>query len=447
MYIWEDCILRKIINIQTLKTNILNQAYLKKLKVQNFKSFADVDIELKNFNVIIGANASGKSNFVQVFNFLKEIREHGLDNAISLQGGIEYIRNFKEKPDRNLLIELEIVFPESTFVRIPYRLSNPYRLYCSRATWKFELSMGKRSGYKILKDEWDVSIAAYLRDENKRKKASDAGTITPSDTGTIKLSRHQRSVSITALSSNDIISKYFRKYRYFEELSRKKLLLEPYFHLDYLFPDIPEFFEDLLVYDFDPKLAKRAVPLKGKMKLESDASNLAIILRSVISNKESKRKFANLITDLLPFVDSVGTESFADKSILFTLTENYFKNRSLPSSLISDGTINITALIIALYFQRHSLTIFEEPERNIHPSLISKVISMMNETSLRRQILVTTHNPEIVRYTGLENLLAVRRNDDGFSEIVRPLDQEEIKIFLADEMEIEELYIQNILGG
>ena len=203
----------------------------------------------------------------------------------------------------------------------------------------------------------------------------------------------------------------------------------------------------MIVYDFDPKLAKKAVPLKGKVELENDGSNLAIILKSVIENKEKKRMFSNLVTDLLPFVKSVDTESFADKSILFTLTETYFKNKSLPSSLISDGTINITALIVALYFQQHSLTIFEEPERNIHPSLISKVIAMMNEISSTRQILITTHNPEIVRYAGLENLFTVRRNKEGFSEIIRPLDREEIRTFLENEMEIEELYVQNILSG
>ena len=45
------------------------------------------------FNCLIGANASGKSNFVSIFKFLRDICKSGLDNAISLQGGIEYITN------------------------------------------------------------------------------------------------------------------------------------------------------------------------------------------------------------------------------------------------------------------------------------------------------------------------------------------------------------------
>jgi len=64
-------------------------------------------------------------------------------------------------------------------------------------------------------------------------------------------------------------------------------------------------------------------------------------------------------------------EKFADKSLLFKLKESYNKKQYLPASLISDGTISITALIIALFFEKRPLTIIEDPERNIHPYLIS----------------------------------------------------------------------------
>lgn len=47
---------------------------IKKIKIANFKSFKDVEVELGRFNVLIGANASGKSNFVQVFKFLRDIK-------------------------------------------------------------------------------------------------------------------------------------------------------------------------------------------------------------------------------------------------------------------------------------------------------------------------------------------------------------------------------------
>ena len=140
------------------------------------------------------------------------------------------------------------------------------------------------------------------------------------------------------------------------------------------------------------------------------------------------------------------TNAVAAIIAVILLFEIYFQKQYLPASLISDGTINITALIIALYFERKPLTIIEEPDRNIHPYLISKVINMMKDASQNKQVIVTTHNPEIVKYAGLENILFVSRCKEGFSIISRPGDKEEVKIFLKNEIGIEELYVQNLLG-
>jgi predicted ATP-dependent endonuclease of OLD family len=206
------------------------------------------------------------------------------------------------------------------------------------------------------------------------------------------------------------------------------------------------FFYDILIYDFDPKLPKKAAPITGKAELEENGSNLSIILRNILSDKEKKRKFFNLVNDLLPFISNLDVEKSADTSLLLKLQEIYHENRYLHASFISDGTINITALIVALYFEKKDLTIIEEPERNIHPSLISRVVDMMKDASHNKQIILTTHNPEIVKHAGLENLLFISRNKKGFSFISRPGDKKEIQTFLKNEIGIEELFLQNLLG-
>ena len=106
----------------------------------------------------------------------------------------------------------------------------------------------------------------------------------------------------------------------------------------------------------------------------------------------------------------------------------------------------MAALIVALFFEHSLLTVIEEPERNIHPSLISKVASMMKEAALNKQIVVTTQNAEFVKHAGIESLLFVSRDKQGFSEIYRPGEKEAVKAFLQNEIGIEELYIQNLLG-
>jgi predicted ATPase len=127
------------------------------------------------------------------------------------------------------------------------------------------------------------------------------------------------------------------------------------------------------------------------------------------------------------------------------MSEIYAEDTYFPASLLSDGTINIIALIVALYFEDMPFIIIEEPERNIHPHLISRVINMLKDVSPKKQIIITTHNPQIVKYADLEDLLLISRNDKGYSEISKPAENEEIKAFLEEELGIEELYVSNLL--
>jgi predicted ATPase len=185
--------------------------------------------------------------------------------------------------------------------------------------------------------------------------------------------------------------------------------------------------------------------MTGKAELEGNGSNLAIVLKKIVEDDSAKRKLTNLLQDLLSFVIGLGVEKFADKSLFFSLRETYAKNKDLPASLISDGTINITALIVALYFERKPIAIIEEPERNIHPYLISRIIAMMKDASRQKQIIVTSHNPEVVRNADIGDVLLVSRNAEGFSTISRPSEREDVKVFLRNQMGLEELFAQNLL--
>ena len=147
-------------------------------------------------------------------------------------------------------------------------------------------------------------------------------------------------------------------------------------------------------------------------------------------------------------MDNLDVEKMFDKTLLLKLKEVYSDKHYLPASLISDGTISIIALIIALYFEKNPVAFFEEAERRIHPHLISKVIDMMKDASAHKQIIVSTHNPEVVKYAGLdlESLMLVSRDKEGYSTIDRPHKKKDLSVFLKNEIGIEELFVQNLLG-
>lgn len=414
---------------------------IQRIKVTNFKSFKELEVVLGEFNVLIGANASGKSNFVQIFKFMKDIASHGLDNAVSMQGGVEYLRNINVGATENFSLK---VVSDSDFRLVVRRTKNDdfIGIKTYETTYEFALKFKKRGlGFEIAKDIL-TRQCNFIRLEERKKKLEEKeklgeGDVTVSRAnGKVKIGLHKPEE--VPIKEEDIYPPFLRE----EKLPPNTLLIQtPFFFI----PQLEGFFGNISVYDFDPKLPKKATPITGKAELEEDGSNLSIILKKITENKEKRRKLFNLVNDLLPFIGNLDVENFADKSLLFKLQEIYFENQYLPASLISDGTINITALIVALYFEKKQLTIIEEPERNIHPYLISKVVDMMKDASQKKQIIATTHNPEIVKHAGLDNLLLVSRDEEGFSRVSRPAGTEEVKTFLENEIGIEELYVQNLL--
>lgn len=411
---------------------------IKKIKVSNFKSFKELELELGNFNVVIGANASGKSNFVQIFKFIRDINNLGLDNAISLQGS-EYLTNIGIAQPHQLSLQVKVVFN-----KFGLELAEESVIAAmNEADYEFILKFGpKITEFEIKKDSLNlrteyIHLAKAKNGKRHEGKTIGHGSLTIRNDKGIPKFTLKRPAGVKA-TGKDLFPTFLR-----EKLKPKALLLQAPF---FFFPPVENAFSNIAIYDFDPKLSKKAVPVAGKSELDEDGSNLSLVLKSIVENTDKKRKLSNLIKDLLPFVDDLSTDKFADRSLLFKLRESYFPNVYFPASFISDGTVNINALLIALYFEEKSLSIIEEPERNIHPHLISKVMDMMKDASNNKQIIVTTHSPEVVKHADLENILLVSRNKEGFSIISRPSKKKEVKIFLKNEMGLDELYIQNLLG-
>ncbi|MCK4567833.1 MAG: ATP-binding protein, partial [Candidatus Thorarchaeota archaeon] len=153
-----------------------------------------------------------------------------------------------------------------------------------------------------------------------------------------------------------------------------------------------------------------------------------------------------ILRDTFPFAEDLDVKEFASESYMIWMKESKIPKEYIPATLMSEGTIRVTALIVLLYFRQQPIVLIEEPERNIHPYLISKVAKMLVESSEDIQILATTHNPLIVKYVDPKDILLVKRNNKGFSEIIRPIEKDKIKQFLEHDMGLDELFVGNLLG-
>lgn len=203
---------------------------------------------------------------------------------------------------------------------------------------------------------------------------------------------------------------------------------------------------EIAVFDINPNEPKLATTISGKAQLDPDASNLAIVLNKLFRKPESKRSLLNILSDVLPFVTDIAPERYSDGSIFFGIAESYTPNVRFPAHLLSDGTVNLVAVIVALFFEERRLLVIEEPERNMHPALISKLMAMIGDASRRKQIILTTHSPEIVRHVNPESLVLLYRDADGFSRVERPANDDDVRTFLANDIGIGDLYVQDLLS-
>jgi predicted ATPase len=416
---------------------------IKTIRVKNFKSFKELHVDLGKFNILIGANASGKSNFIRVIEFLRDIERHGLDNAIQLQGGREYLTNLNIGVGESLSVEVVLSEGAGKTGRIIASSkdgTNHLFLDDPEISYSFSIHFRKKgAGFDVLDDR--LVFNGLFKTWSRTAEGGERVRRQHDGVGEVVVTRDGETISVKTIPPEGLSLAEYEVMPWLlrGNVPQRSLVLE---HAESV---TGRPLQGIAIYDFDPKLPKKATPITGKADLEEDGSNLAIVLKNIIENGDQKRKLENLLGDLLPFVAGLEVEKFADKSLLFSLRETYAKKQSLPASLISDGTINITALIAALYFEKKPVAIIEEPERNIHPSLISKLVAMMKDASQGKQIIVTTHNPEVVRHADIGDVLLVSRNGDGFSTISRPSENNEVKVFLQNEMGLEELFVENLL--
>ncbi len=413
---------------------------IREISVGNFKSFRELQIEPDNFNIIIGSNASGKSNLIQIFKFIRDIAKYGLNNAISLQGGVEYLRNTMIGAGMPFSFRILYLLEEKRQDVIAVKDGLPIYFEPYEILYEFALSFSDTGENFEISRDMLVITGTFSRPGTQEGDELGMGRIT--------LARVEGSVAYAIvppdaleLRDQELFPQYFQKY----EIPANWLIM----NLPIAVPGIPPLewiFRGMKVFDFDPLLLKRAVPIVGKTELEKDGSNLAIVIKNILEDPRKKAEFLRLTTQMLPFIEEIAVEKFMDMSLFLKLKETYSSDKYLPASMISDGTINILALIIALYFEKRPVTVIEEPERNIHPFLISQLVEMLKDAAQTKQIIVTTHNPEMVKHVDLEDILLISRDKFGFSQVIRPGTKKEIRVFLEHEIGIEDLFIQNLLG-
>ncbi len=421
---------------------------IKYIHIKNFKSFGEQIINLENLTILLGANASGKSNTVSIIRFVNNIILYGLDDAISLLGGINYAINATIGKNESMYLKFILDLHDEEWIRIVNQKEGK-GLLLEEIVSEFEIIPYKRGmGYKIGAERLEIKYTTCgIANEKKKKeceKTTGKYTIVYEKNGN-KVKSHiedetlydedELKYGMGAEFISDIINE--------EGKERKELILNK---LDFMMPPMFNANNFIKIYDFDPRLMKSSSSITSKRRLEEDGSNIANILQLILKSKLKKKKLLNLLCDSLPFIEQIDVQNNVDKSVSYRIKEKY-NNKTFYSNFLSDGTVNMLALIIALYFEGESgIIIIEEPERNLHPQLMSKIVEMAKEVSREKQIIITTHNPELVKYSDVNDILFAKRTIDGFTQISKPSDNFMVQQFIDSDLGIDDLFVKGLLG-
>ena len=328
---------------------------IKRIKIQNFKSFKELDLRFGNFNVIVGANAAGKSNFLQIFRFISQLERDTLANAVSINGGTKSLINFNS-PQKELAIEISIDTSYSLVTREPRM-----RLKFSGFEYGFVLKPNKsKIGCTVPFEKAEQFFDYRENGEDDSNEQLFKDEIVGKKKGSFIIEKTEKSVSVKVSPvsiqedfENQKVKLPLYPFPEFEQQNDESLLIsKPLF-----FPPWERFSSNIALYDILPQNAKNLISISGKAELEEDGKNLALILNPILEDKEKKRKLLNLLSDTLPFVSDLGTRKYAEKSLMITLKEKFFKEEELRADLLSDGTMEIIALLIILFFEEKMLSL------------------------------------------------------------------------------------------
>lgn len=422
------------------------------LKIKNFKSIASADIDFEPLTMLVGANASGKSNLINVFRFISNITTEGIDNAVALQGGIPYLANASLPKGTPIEISFTLDLSNEGWVRSTGKKT--VALEIQKIDYHFTLQPNLRGGgYHIISDDMSLTFDCLHVDltarRDQRYTSLNAKYLLSAERKTAKASIQLKHI----FTPPDVIDDETRRTiecditpQVFARLcneDKKELML---YRISMLLPSLFSESTFIRIFDFDPRELKKSSSMASTKILEENGSNVASVLNSILRTKENRKKLTTLLNEFLPFVDGITIENNFDKSFSYKVQEK-FSNKSFHANFLSDGTVSLLAIIIALYFEELSnVIILEEPERNIHPKLLSSLLESAEDVSEEKQVIITTHNPEFLKHAKIDNVRLVQRDADGYTLISTPGNSEAVRCFVENDLGLDDLFLQDMLG-
>ena len=423
---------------------------LKRIKIQGYKSLVDLELDLKPLSVLVGPNASGKSNFLDALQLLSRMSTcHTLEDAFeppyrghpleSFTFGGEGIKSLLEEERVSFSIEVDVQLSNAVIESVNQRIQKiretaekdtqsadkpvPKQLPPVREEnlrYRIEMEMLPKLGILRVADEYLAALSADGKPKQNRKPFLER----------IRDRLHLRMEG----QSHPL---YYERYLDFSILSRS--------HYPPHYPHMVAMQHELanwLTFYLEPREQMRLPnPVKAVHDIGLMGEDLAAFLNTLQAlNKRQFEAVEKSLRTMIPSITGIDVSVNELGEVELDIREG---EKRISARVISEGTLRILGLLALVGAKETPALIgFEEPENGIHPRRIRRIARFLEARMLLEdiQFIVTTHSvllPDLIP----PEALYVCRKVNGNTEIepfnmmhVGPLwKKSDIEVALDDE--------------
>ena len=373
------------------------------LRLVNFKSFADETLRVGPFTVIVGANASGKSNIRDSFRFL-----HGIGRGYTLaeilggkygEGGQREWAGIRGAPNEiSRFLRASGTKRTDFYVRTEL-VSGAQRFYYSI---KVRFNPNRPDRFRVLQEELKVGSQIIYTTDTGYKGSNLAVLMGRDREQRVMLSRIQPALT-QPRKPGFLTSDYHQRVRL---LVRSTLEGMRFMEL------VPE------------RMREPAFP--GATVLSDSGENLPTVLEAICSDPARRGVLISWVQELTP-MDVTALEFPRDHSGRVHLQIIERNGRKVSAYSASDGTLRFLGMLAALLSPKPAgLYFFEEIDNGIHPNRLWLLVELIERQTAKNgiQVITTTHSPEMLNYmndTTFENTSITYRDEKSADAIIRPI--------------------------
>lgn len=322
--------------------------------VKNWRNFQAVDVNLRERQFIVGANASGKSNLLDVFRFLRDIAKSeggGLQKAVKDRGGVSKIRSLAARGDPEIAMEVHLANNAGEDPR-----------------WRYALG---------LRQETRGARLPYLTHERVWKEGRQL--LDRPDQDDQKDRTRLSQTFLEQINSNGE------------------------------FRDVVRFFQSVTYLHVVPQLLRFADSIQGRI-VEDDPFGQGLLERLATTSEKTRRSRLSKIEKALKiavpqFEQLQFTRDPATGRPHLQALYSHWRPKAgwQREDQFSDGTLRLIGFLWSL-LEGDSLLLLEEPELSLNAAIVSQLAALISrmQRNRRRQILVSTQSEALLMEQGID---------------------------------------------